>query len=80
MKNTGINRKIDDLGRIVIPIELREELGIKKQDQFEISIENGKLVLEIKSDQCIFCGSQNHLSKMKTKNVCSTCITEMNGI
>lgn len=80
MKNTGISRKIDDLGRIVIPIELREELGIKGQDQLEISVQDGKLILEKKSEQCIFCSSQSLLTKIKTKNVCANCITEMNGI
>lgn len=80
MKHTGINRKIDDLGRIVIPVELREKLGIKKQDQLEIFIEGDRIILTKPSEQCIFCNSATQLSKWKEKNVCSTCVDEMNSI
>lgn len=80
MKNTGITRKIDDLGRIVIPIELRDRLGIKKQDQLEILINDDSIVLKKSQKHCIFCGSNKMLSKMKEKYICETCIDEMNTI
>jgi len=79
MKNTGITRKIDDLGRVVIPIELREALGIEKQDVLEVFIDNERIVLEKKVESCIFCNEVNGLSKVKNKNVCSNCLDEMNS-
>lgn len=80
MKNTGITRKIDDLGRIVIPIELREKLGIKKQDQLEIFISENQIILMKEEKSCIFCESKKMLSKMKDRYVCDSCINEMNNI
>lgn len=80
MRNTGINRKIDDLGRIVIPIEMRERLGIKKQDQLEIFIDGDRIVLTKPSEHCIFCNSATKLAKHKEKNVCSDCLNEMNSM
>ena len=80
MKNTGITRKIDDLGRIVIPIELREKLGIKKQDQLEIFISDNQIILMKEEKSCIFCESKKMLSKVKDRHVCENCINEMNHI
>lgn len=80
MKNTGMSKKIDDLGRIVIPVEFREKLGIKKQDQLEMFLDGDKIVLLKPSDHCIFCHSTQRLSKIKMKSVCSNCLDEMNHI
>lgn len=80
MKSAGVGKKIDDLGRIVIPYELRAKLGIKKQDLLEIFVEGDRIVLTKPSDHCIFCHSTSGLSKtkIKMKSVCSTCLDEMN--
>lgn len=75
-----MSAKIDDLGRVVIPIKLRERLDIQKQDVLDVYIEDGKIVLSKASEHCIFCNSDLNLSKIKTKNVCSNCIDEMNSI
>ena len=57
MKSTGIIRKVDDLGRIVLPIELRRSLGIAEQDPLEIFVQEDNIVLRKYSSVCIFCGS-----------------------
>lgn len=74
----GITRKIDDLGRIVIPSELREKLGIQKQDQLELYVDNEAIILTKYSKACIFCGSREQLNEMKNKYVCQGCFDEMN--
>jgi transcriptional pleiotropic regulator of transition state genes len=73
-----MTRKIDDLGRVVIPIELREKLGIKKQDQLEIYVDNETIILTKSGKSCIFCNSHDGLTEVKHKFVCSTCLDEMN--
>lgn len=80
MKNMGINKKIDDLGRVVIPREIREKLGIRKQDELEIYIDDEKIVLSKSVEMCIFCGSKSKLTKLKNKNICTTCLNEMNQL
>ena len=58
MKSTGIVRKVDELGRVVIPIELRRTLGIEEKDALEIYTDNEKIVLKKYEPACIFCQSQ----------------------
>lgn len=67
-------RKIDELGRIVIPVEIRERLNIKQKDSFDISVENGKLIIEFhKPQKCIFCKSTTDLKNFSDSYICSTC-------
>lgn len=80
MKSTGISKKIDGIGRIVIPVKIREMVGIKDQEQLEIFVEEDCIILKKPSDQCIFCHSTRGLSKIKMKSVCTQCLDEMNGI
>ena len=56
MKSTGIVRKVDDLGRIVLPIELRRTLDIHERDSIEIFVDGNQIVLKKYSPACIFCG------------------------
>lgn len=78
MKATGIVRKIDDLGRIVLPIELRRTLGISDRDSLEIFVDNNNIVLKKYEPACIFCGSADHVINFKDKIICSECISLMN--
>lgn len=78
MKATGIIRKVDDLGRIVIPIELRRTLDISERDDVEIFTENGQIILQKYEPTCVFCGSSHGLLNYKGKNVCNSCIRNMN--
>ena len=74
MKATGIVRKIDDLGRIVLPIELRRTLGIADRDSLEIYVDDNNIVLKKYAPACIFCGSSEGIVNYKDKTVCAACI------
>lgn len=80
MKATGIVRKIDDLGRIVLPKELRETMNIDKKDPMEIYVEgNGTIVLKKYQPACIFCGNAEDTLEYEGKVICSECINKING-
>jgi transcriptional pleiotropic regulator of transition state genes len=74
MKSTGIIRKVDDLGRIVLPIELRRMLDIAERDELEIFMEGDRIVLQKYESSCIFCGSSKGLFTHCGKNVCQDCV------
>jgi transcriptional pleiotropic regulator of transition state genes len=78
MKSTGIIRKVDDLGRIVLPIELRRTLDIAERDELEIYMENDRIILQKYEPACIFCGSSRGLVSYRRKNICQDCIKRMN--
>lgn len=73
MKSTGIVRKLDALGRVVIPIELRRTLDIKVKDPLEIFVDDDKIVLKKFSPSCIFCGESKDIFDFKGKKVCQSC-------
>ena len=77
MKSTGIIRKVDELGRIVLPIELRRVLDIAERDELEIYMENDRIILQKFEPSCIFCQSSQSLVAYKGKNVCQTCVRSM---
>lgn len=77
MKSTGIIRRVDELGRIVLPIELRRMLDIGERDELEIYIENDHIILQKFEPACIFCGSARSLVNYCGKNVCRSCIQAM---
>jgi len=77
MKSTGIVRKVDELGRVVIPIELRRTLDIAKKDSLEIYVDSDKIILKKYQPACIFCGSAEDVSIIKNKNICSKCLNEI---
>ena len=78
MKSTGIVRKIDDLGRIVIPKELRETRNINKKDSMEIYVDKEKIIFRKYKPGCTFCGSLDELTIFKNKKVCKECLEKMN--
>lgn len=77
MKSTGIIRKVDDLGRIVLPIELRRTLDIAERDELEIFMENDRIVLQKYEPACIFCGSFRNITAFNRKNICSDCVEKL---
>ena len=77
LKSTGIVRKVDELGRVVIPIELRRTLGIHEKDALEIYVDNEKIILKKYEPACVFCGNAEGVSLFKGKKVCSSCIETM---
>ena len=80
MKSTGIVRKVDELGRIVLPIELRRTLDIAERDELEIYLDDDKVILKKYEPSCIFCGSSCGLVTYHGRNVCIECIENMNNI
>ena len=78
MKSTGIVRKVDELGRVVLPIELRRTLNIDIKDSLEIYVENDSIVLKKYEPSCIFCGSSEDVKEFKGKNICGACYGELN--
>lgn len=78
MKSTGIVRRIDELGRIVLPIELRRTLDIDIKDSLEIYVDNNSIILKKYAPACIFCGEVDNIINFKGKNVCKNCIKELN--
>ena len=77
MKTTGIVRKVDELGRIVLPIELRRTLGIEEKDALEIYVDENTIMLKKYEPACIFCGSADNVINFKGKNVCEHCRNEL---
>lgn len=80
MKSTGIVRKVDELGRIVLPIELRRTLDIAEKDSLEIYVDGASIVLKKYQPACIFCDDASNVTNFKGKNVCPSCIKELQGI
>ncbi|HBL82827.1 MAG TPA: AbrB family transcriptional regulator [Clostridiales bacterium] len=77
MKSTGIVRKVDELGRIVLPIELRRTLDIAVKDALEIYVDEGTIILKKYEPSCIFCGNSKDVISFKGKNICPKCLEEL---
>lgn len=77
MKSTGIVRRVDELGRVVIPIELRRTFGIEEKDGLEIYTDNDRIILRKHEPACVFCGSADEVATFKGKNVCKECLDVM---
>lgn len=77
MKSTGIVRRVDELGRIVIPIEMRRTLGIDEKDTLEIYVEGDSIILRKYQPACTFCGGTGKLASFKGKCICSACLGEL---
>lgn len=77
MKSTGIVRKTDTLGRVVIPIELRRTLGIEIKDSIEIFVDKDSIILKKYNPACSFCDNANDLVLYQGKNICKECISKL---
>lgn len=77
MKSTGIVRRIDELGRVVLPIELRRTLEISDGDSLEIFTEDNTIVLKKYQPACIFCGNVKDVSTYKGRNICPSCARDI---
>jgi len=77
MKATGITRKVDELGRVVLPVELRRTLDIAEKDVLEIYVENDSVILKKYEPACIFCDNARNVISFKGKNICPSCIKEL---
>ena len=77
MKATGIVRKVDELGRIVLPIELRRTLGIEVRDPIEIFVDEEAILLKKYQPACILCGESDNLIEYRGKRICRECIRKL---
>jgi len=77
MKSTGIVRKVDELGRIVLPIELRRTLDIAERDALEIFVSDDTIHLRKYQPTCVFCDGSRGITTFRGKNVCSTCVAAL---
>jgi transcriptional pleiotropic regulator of transition state genes len=75
--DSGIARKIDDLGRIVIPAETRKMFNIREGDHLMISVEGGSIVMKKLTDTCTFCGSNTNVRQFKDKGICAGCRSQL---
>ena len=73
MKSTGIIRRMDELGRVVIPIEIRNQFNIAEKDPMEIYVDGSSIVLKKFEPNCIFCGNTKNLLEYKDKLICEKC-------
>lgn len=80
MKSTGIVRKVDELGRVVIPIELRRTLQIEEKDALEIYVDGERIVLKKYEPACVFCGDAANVHHFRGKNICGSCLKEMQAL
>lgn len=77
MKSTGIVRNVDEIGRIVIPMELRKTMDIQEKDPLEIYTNDDKILLKKYQPACIFCGNAEDLSVHHGKSICKSCVADL---
>lgn len=77
MKATGITRKLDKLGRIVLPKEMCRNFKIETGDSLEIYVEDDKIILQKYEPSCIFCNSDQNVREFKDKYICEACLKEL---
>lgn len=77
IKSTGIVRKVDELGRVVLPIEMRRTLDISEKDALEIYVEGENIILRKYQAACVFCDSTKDIVNFKGRNVCTSCIEKL---
>ncbi len=77
MKSLGIVRKLDELGRIVLPIETRKRLELSPGDGVEIFVERDRVILKKYEPACIFCGNADDVINYNDKKICRRCLDEL---
>ena len=80
MKSTGIIRHVDELGRIVIPKEMRKKMDIANSDPVEIYVEGNKIILTKYNPNCSFCGAEDEVIEFKGKKICAQCFNELKSL
>lgn len=77
MRRTGIVKKVDELGRIVLPVELRRMLDIAFQDELEIFVDGQAIILQKFEPTCIFCGADQGVIQFRGKSLCENCLRDI---
>ena len=79
MKQPVVSRRLDGLGRIVLPVDMRRKLGAKAGDSFHVTFERDSIVLRLAAPSCALCGCKSHLHPFKERHICSHCLQELNA-
>lgn len=77
MKNTVITKTIDDLGRIVLPKDIRKKLGMEIRSAVDVRVEDDKIIISKFHNECIFCGSKENLHEFRGKYICHDCLDQL---
>lgn len=77
MKPAGVVRKVDQLGRIVLPKSLRKKYGMNQGAPIEILVQGDHIILEVYKPRCVFCGSSNQVIEFKERHLCESCLEQM---
>lgn len=80
MSDTGIVRRVDDLGRIVLPMELRRTLGINVRDPMSISVDGERIIVAKHADSCVLCGTTDDIVRVKDRAICRDCVAAVQRI
>ena len=80
MKETGLTRLVDPLGRFTLPAELRQIMRIRENDPLAIYVDNEKIIMKKYEPDCVFCGNGEDLYNYKGKNICKACANELKKI
>ena len=80
MKSTGVIRRVDELGRVVIPKEIRRKLEINEKDPIEIYVDSRSIILKKVENTCIFCGKGKDLIHYKNKLICKNCLNYLKQV
>ena len=80
MKSTGIIRRMDELGRVVIPIEIRNQFNIAEKDPIEIYVDGSTIVFKKFEPNCLFCGNTKNLLEYKDKLICENCLKKISNL
>jgi AbrB family transcriptional regulator, transcriptional pleiotropic regulator of transition state genes len=76
-RRTGVARKVDQLGRVVLPAEVRRHFGIRPGDLIEIAVDSDAILLTKVEDRCVFCGGTASLNEFSSKLVCGECVSRL---
>ena len=80
MKSTGMVRKVDELGRIVLPSEIRQNLDIQVRDALEIFTENERIILQKYHPSCLFCNNVDDIVYFQNKKICKACLEQIKNL
>ncbi len=76
MKSTGVVRRIDELGRVVVPSELRKVFSLREGDELEISVDGDRIILQKRQDVCLFCSAGDPELEFKDRRICRACASD----
>ena len=77
MKSTGVVRKVDELGRIVLPISIRQTMDINEKDPLEIFIDENRIILQKYHPACVFCNNADRIVYFNKKRICQDCLEKI---